>query len=86
MADPKTGTGQTIERLYAWVGTAADGGEGIVAHPFAMTGIDLFCPLVGADRVRIESYRSLARNLARKSGRPVRLIEFSTRTVLEDAP
>jgi hypothetical protein len=85
MAEWKGGTGQTIQRLYAWIATEEDGGEGVVTHEVVIDWRTMIAPLVGADRARIESFRPLARNVARISGRPVRLIEFSSREVLEDS-
>lgn len=75
--------GQKIAKLYAWVAEESDGGEGVVAHFHPNLGN---MPLVGADMARIESFRPLARHVAELSGCPVRLVEFSARTVLEDAP
>jgi hypothetical protein len=74
--------GQKIERLYAWVAEEADGGEGLCSMPLG----DLTMPMIGADRERIESMREYAQRIASILGIPVRLIEFSTRTVLEDSP
>jgi hypothetical protein len=79
----KPQTGQPIERLYAWVATEADGGEGVCA----MSMPDgMMMPLVGADMARIESLRAHARSVAVASGCPVRLVEFSTRRVLRESP
>jgi hypothetical protein len=79
----KPNTGQTIERLYAWVATEADGGEGVCA----MSMPDgMMMPLVGADMARIESLRAHARSVAVASGCPVRLVEFATRRVLRESP
>jgi hypothetical protein len=53
---------QKIERLYAWIATEADGKEGVPA----VTAPDgTVCPLVGADRARIESFREIARGALR---------------------
>ena len=86
MSDWKAGRGQKIERLYAWIATEPDGGEGVTAHNVVIAGREMMAPLVGADKARIESYRSHARDVARLSKCPVRLVEFSVRTVLEDEP
>jgi hypothetical protein len=76
----KADAGQVIERLYAWIATEPDGGEGLCAMRLG----DTMMPLVGADRERIESLGPHAAIVARASGCPVRLVEFSTRRVLRD--
>lgn len=71
-----------IERLYAWVVTHADGEDGIPAVASAHGPL----PLVGSDKARIESFRSVAEALARTGPGPVRLVEFSAMVVLETIP
>jgi hypothetical protein len=78
--DWKPGSGQRIERLYAWVATEPDGGEGIVSGRFG----DMLMPLIGADGARIESFRSLAESVSAATGYPVHLVEFCGR--LNHAP
>jgi hypothetical protein len=78
----KAGTGQKIERLYAWVATEPDGGEGVCS--MLLGGVQM--PLIGADMARVESLRDHAAFVARMSGYPVRLVEFSARKVLREAP
>lgn len=82
----KARRGQKIEKVFAWIATEPDGGEGVIGHEIMLDGRLMFAPLVGADRARIESYRPHARNVAAQSGLPVRMVEFSVRTVLEDKP
>lgn len=86
MSDWKAGRGQKIERLYAWIATEADGGEGVAAHTVVIDGQTVLAPLIGADKARIESLRPYATIAAHESGCAMRLVEFSTRTVLEDEP
>lgn len=82
--DWKPGKGLKIEKLYAWVATEPDGGEGVCAvHIPALGGM---VPLVGADRERIESYRPHAEQTRKASGYPVRMVEFSTRVDGEELP
>ena len=69
--------GKPIERLYAWIATEPDGGEGVCGA--YLSGMPGFTPLIGADRARIESLRPHARLVAAKTGCPVRLVEFSCR-------
>lgn len=82
MTDWKPGQGQAIERLYAWIATEPDGGEGVCSFQLG----DMHMPLIGADMARIESLRGHAAVIAKASGYPVRLVEFSTRRVLREAP
>jgi hypothetical protein len=74
-----------IEKLYAWVSTEPDGGEGVCAHEIVLDGRRMMAALVGADRARIESHRFLAQDIARAAHRPVHLVEFSERTDLGEA-
>lgn len=84
MTDWKPRKGQKIEKLFAWVATEADGGEGVCgAYVPSMGGL---VPLVGADRERIESLRPHAEIIRRESGFPVRMVEFSTRIDGEELP
>ncbi len=78
----KANTGQKIERLYAWIATEADGGEGVCSVKLG----DTHMPLIGADMARIESLRGHAAFVARASGCPVRLVEFSVRRVIAETP
>ena len=82
----KPRTGQPILELVAWVATEPDGGEGIVAHEIVLDGRRMMVALVGADRERIESYRAYAKTVGRETNAKIRLVRFSTRTVLEEKP
>lgn len=84
MTEWKPGKGQKIEKLYAWIATEADGGEGVCA--MAAPTLGGIVPLVGADRARIESYRPYAEQVRKASGFPVRMVEFSTRIDGEELP
>lgn len=67
-----------VDRLYAFLSVDEDGNEGLCAAP--LNGMTM--PLIAADRARMESLVPVAQELARLSGRKVRLVEFSTRTEL----
>lgn len=70
-----------IAELWAWVSVEnAPDDEGVCGF-LAPDGT--WMPLVGADRKRIESLRPMARLIAEKSGKPVRLVRFSARTDVE---
>ena len=69
-----------IEEMYAFV--AEDKGpddEGVVGF-MADTG---WMPMVGADMARVESLRPIAEAAARASGKPVKLLRFTTREEVE---
>lgn len=71
-----------IEKIYAFI--AEDNGpddEGITA--FLGPGGGMWMPMVAADLARVISLRPLAQDIARRSGKPVHLLEFSIRTELE---
>lgn len=74
-------TGQKIEKLYAWVATGPDGGEGICSS-LLPSGLQL--PLIGADRARIESLRQWAEAIHDGTGYPVQLRLFSAMTVIDE--
>ena len=63
-----------IEELLAYISDEGDGDEGVVAAKLG----DSWMPLIGADRDRMESLRHIAKDTAKMSGRPVRLVRFST--------
>ena len=71
-----------ITEMYAFIveDTGPDD-EGVVA--FNRDGA--WIPMVGADMKRVESLRPIAHNLARKLGKPVKLIHFTQREDLGDA-
>lgn len=76
----KAGTGQKIEKIYAWVATEEDGGEGILGVQLT----DVFMPLVGADLERMESFRGYATAIGRVSNRPVALKVFGKGVVVDE--
>lgn len=69
-----------IDELFAYLAVdEADGTEGIVAVG-GISGVPNH-PLVGADRDRMESYRSLVTQLCRT--KRITLVRFSNRETLE---
>ncbi len=71
----KAGTGQRINALYAWVALEDDGGEGVCAA--LLPGMPGMTPLIGADIARIDSYRPIAREIAKQTGKFVSLRKFT---------
>lgn len=80
----KAGTGQQIEKLYAWIADEGTGGEGIIGAlmPTGRGGVG-WTPLIGADRARIESYRHIAEAAAKAAGKTVYLKVFGAGVVIE---
>jgi len=79
----RPGQGLPIERLYAWVATEPDGGEGLCSVTTLALGT---MPLIGADRERIESLRPHAEITRKLTGYPVRLVRFLRTDVMEELP
>lgn len=71
----------TIDAMYAFVisDTSPDD-EGIVA---AMGPGGIWIPLVGSDRARVDSLRTMVQQIATATGKPIRLVRFSVREELE---
>ena len=79
--DWKPGTGRKICKLYAWIATEPDGGEGLVAAYVPGTGG--WTPLIGADRARVESFRSHAEATVEATGATISLKVFDGGTVID---
>ena len=68
-----------IDCLWAFL-SSDEGGEGIIAAPFG----EVTMPLLAADEARLTSLRPIARLVAMRIAKPVLLVRFSERTVLEE--
>jgi hypothetical protein len=84
MSEPRT-----IDRLYAWIVTEADGGHGIPAFASkAPDGEDMMMPMVSSNPAVTEALRATAMQML-GPGAPdgpilkLELVEFSGRRVLE---
>jgi hypothetical protein len=72
-----------IDAIWAFVSVdPEDNTEGVIAGP--LMGPGSIVPFIAADEKRLASLRPLAQKLAKQIGRPVRLLKFSTREVIED--
>lgn len=73
--------GFRISTLWAWTVIDDDDQEGLIG---TMTRAG-WMPLIASDRVRLDQYRELARQIAHDLGKPVRLRRFdgSTHDTLE---
>lgn len=69
-----------IEIIRAYVAEDEKGEEGIVAAQ--MGGVMM--PLICADKVRFEQMRPVAQQIARASGKNIKIIQFTRRIVLGD--
>jgi hypothetical protein len=70
---------ERIEHLWAWI-SFDESGEGVCAF---VTQDGLAVPLIAADEVRLRSMRPQAERIAKMSGKPVRLVQFTTRRDIE---
>ncbi|HUT76640.1 MAG TPA: hypothetical protein VM285_03080 [Polyangia bacterium] len=70
-----------IKTMWAFVGTDADGDEGVIAFMDPVSRE--WRPLVGADKERMDSLRPIAQNIADQHGRPVTLVRFDRRSEVE---
>lgn len=76
IVDNAPGLGFRIERIWAFVSVADDNDEGVAA--FNATPVWTL-PMVAADEERVASLRPIARQLAKLSGKPIKLVRFETR-------
>lgn len=70
---------EKIDDIYVFVATEDDGSEGITGFKSG----DTWIPMVCADTTRLESIRPIAHQIARQTGKPIKLIHFSARTEVE---
>jgi len=70
---------ERIDHLWAWV-SFDESGEGVCAF---ITADGLAVPLIAADENRLRAMRPRAVEIARMSGKPVRLVQFTTRRDIE---
>jgi hypothetical protein len=70
---------ERIDHIWAFVSFDA-GGEGVCAAPMGGLGM---VPLIAADERRIEALKPMAAHIAKVSGKPVRLVKFTTREEIE---
>lgn len=70
-----------IDEIWAILSTDLNG-EGVVAAPIVPGQLSV--PLIAADSARLTNILPLARMIATASGQSMRLVKFSTRTVIEE--
>ncbi len=67
-----------MDELFLFVAEDEEG-EGLIGQRIG----DQWIPFVCADKARLNSLRPMAENIARESGKKIKLIKFTTRTELE---
>lgn len=70
-----------VEEVWAYVYEEADGNEGIPA--FLLEGPQIWMPMIGADRTRVESLRPYAQKIANSTGKQLTLVRFGFRQEME---
>jgi hypothetical protein len=65
-----------IEELFAFVAEDAEG-EGLMG--FKMPGANTMMPMVGGDMKRVASLYPIAEHISKITGKPFRVLKFSTR-------
>lgn len=69
-----------IESLYAFI-SEDETGEGLCGAPMLGMGS---MPLIAADEARLESLRSIAKQLAKMTKKKIKLIKLTSRVDLEE--
>ncbi|MBR0879598.1 hypothetical protein ACVMGC_000996 [Bradyrhizobium barranii subsp. barranii] len=73
-----------IDEVYLFV-SVDEAGEGVCAAP--LMGEGSLVPLMAADKKRVEALKPWAREVARITGKKIKLIKFTTRSeVMEIEP
>lgn len=72
-----------IDEVYAFV-SVDEKGEGIIGQTVQLRGDIVFMPFVCADKARMESLKPLAKEIAKESGRKIKLIRLSVREEIEE--
>lgn len=74
----------TIDQVWAFIICDETGDEGICAAPLFPR---MMCPLIAADEARVNCLIGIARDIARVSGKTIKLVKFSQRDeVMEITP
>lgn len=74
---------EKITEVYVFA-SVDEGGEGIIGHTLPIGGRATFMPFVAADKERMEALKPLAKEIARVSGKKIKLIRLSVREELEE--
>ncbi len=74
---------EKITEIYCFV-SVDEGGEGVIGQQVDMPNGTTFMPFVCADKARMESLKPLAKNIAERTGKKIKLIKLTNREELED--
>lgn len=72
-----------IEEIFAFISTD-ENGEGVIADTMIMHGELMQMPFVCADKARVDSLRKRAKEIAKMSGKKIKLIRLSLREDIEE--
>jgi len=72
-------TPHRISEVFAFIADNGEEGEGVVGKFMG----DIFMPFVAADAARLESLRPLAKEIATKTGKTVKIIRLTAREEIE---
>jgi hypothetical protein len=73
---------EKITEIYAFV-SIDEGGEGVVGMTMPINGRETFMPFVCADKQRMESLKPIAKQIAKESGKQIKLIKLTNRKDIE---
>lgn len=59
-------------------------GEGIIGQNMHVMGNNVFMPFVCADKNRMESLKPIAKEIAKETGKKIKLIKLTTREEIEE--
>lgn len=74
---------EKITEVYVFA-SVDEGGEGVVGESVNLGMQNVFMPFVCADKARMESLKPRAKEIARLSGKKIKLIRLSVREELEE--
>jgi len=73
---------EKITEVYVFA-SCDEGGEGVVGQTVNIMGRETFMPFVCADKERMESIKPLAKQIAKETGKKIKLIRLTTREEIE---
>ena len=74
---------EKITEVYVFA-SVDEGGEGVVGQVVDILGREVFMPFVCADKKRMESLKPLAKQIAKDTGKKIKLIRLNTREDIEE--
>lgn len=72
-----------IDEVYCFI-SSDETGEGIIGATREILGQTVFMPFVCADKARMESIKPMAKQIAKESGKKIKLIKLSVREEIEE--